>query len=374
MNHYQQKYPYILPLIFSILYFSVVIINTHVGQHQMDLGSYYYGIKAQVSHLNPYSTDDLVVIAGKSLENPSRFVYTPISLYAFYPFQFMDYQTALNWFLGLKSICLLALLILWFKSFIPQKNYFIVLLILFFAFRSTLSTDIYGGNISIFEQLVLWLAFGCFLKKKFHGFAWLVLIVSCFKIMPILFLGLLLLSRKTWKHFIGYSLGFLTFNALEYALIPNYRYFFSMAQPFDTTGFSNPSFLNFIKYEVSPALNQFVHISPTLIYGSLIGLLVLILAKPLLKYQPKERMEVLILAILLYSIVVPRLKDYSFIILIIPAIYIVPTIKNTAVKYLVLFSLLVSFWPYLHLFNIFVLLFIFYKNILVKGVGVRIKG
>ena len=81
-----------------------------------------------------------------------------------------------------------------------------------FAFGSALLVDFTSGNIAVFEQFLLWLAFAALLARRPWMFALLVVLVAQFKLTPIFFLGLLLVidERPQWKPFVGGTALFAT--------------------------------------------------------------------------------------------------------------------------------------------------------------------
>ena len=58
-----------------------------------------------------------------------------------------------------------------------------------FAFGSAALVDFTAGNIAVFEQLVLWLAFAALLARRRWTFALLVVLAAQCKLTPVFFLG-----------------------------------------------------------------------------------------------------------------------------------------------------------------------------------------
>ena len=124
-------------------------------------------------------------------------------------------------------------------------------------------------------------------------------------------------------------------------------------QVIDSTGFTNPSLLVWITFDAAPYLNRIfdLAINPTNLYKmvvfgliSFFGIIYLCLMK-----DQEKRYKIAFLA-LIYGLVLPRMKDYSFVLQIMPALFVMERLKTTA-RWVVLVLLSVSLWPYYHLFT-----------------------
>ena len=167
-------------------------IGLHPEQYQWDFEIYYSAIgELQAGH-NPYEV---------------LYLYPPLTLWVFSPFSLFTQPAASVLYLILKSIAFLFLLSIWRKEFLPADNNTLLPVFLLFAFNATIYTDFAAGNISVFEQLFLWLAFSFLLKNRITWFCTLVIIAASFKLTLLgstlnkhiksLFLGLYLKSTKS---------------------------------------------------------------------------------------------------------------------------------------------------------------------------------
>jgi hypothetical protein len=95
----------------------------------------------------------------------------------------------------LKVVALAFLIGLWRSTFLGGSANLLFFVLLLFAFNRALDLDITAGNITVFEQLVLWGGFAAYLRGRIGWFCSAVLLVAMFKVTPILFLVLLLLPR-----------------------------------------------------------------------------------------------------------------------------------------------------------------------------------
>jgi hypothetical protein len=68
-----------------------------------------------------------------------------------------------------------------------------------FAYGATIYSDLVAGNVSIFEQLLLWIGFSELLRGRHLLFALCVIVAAQVKITPILFAGLLIAACEPPK-------------------------------------------------------------------------------------------------------------------------------------------------------------------------------
>ncbi|MCX5714127.1 MAG: glycosyltransferase 87 family protein [Candidatus Omnitrophica bacterium] len=179
---------------FLALYCVIIILNiTNKGDFfQWDFRGFYYCAKSASSGLDPYNTKK-IACAFNSYIFP--YCYTPFSLYFFKLFTFFRYTAAFYIFLFLKCVLLLALIIIWRDGFFGRRlgvSFFVLCLL---GFDRAIYLDFAAGNVSIFEQIFLWLAFLFYLRKRLFLFCVFILLASVFKLQPIFFLVLLFLCE-----------------------------------------------------------------------------------------------------------------------------------------------------------------------------------
>ncbi|MEI6632719.1 MAG: glycosyltransferase 87 family protein [Chlamydiota bacterium] len=173
-------------------------VASDTGEYQWDFRHAYYASQAYLAGMNPYSAEVLTRLAGQY--TGMRIVYPPHSLLYFAFFTLFTWHTAFYLFLGLKGAALIALGWLW-KKFMPGERagagfYCFCLL----AYFNPLSIDVWVGNRTVFEQLVLWGAFLCFLRGRLIWFCSLVVILASWRASEVLFLSLLLVSPSPRKY------------------------------------------------------------------------------------------------------------------------------------------------------------------------------
>lgn len=117
-------------------------------------------------------------------------------------------------------IVLVILLIIWRKFFLGDSRYEMLLFLLSaFVFREAIIKDLYTGNITIFEQLFIWLAVYFFLKKKPIQYCVLITISALCKMTSIIFLLLPLIDkdRKSILSVIGGTIIFWSINIISFS-------------------------------------------------------------------------------------------------------------------------------------------------------------
>lgn len=320
---------------------------------QWDLMVYYYAAKAHSENLDPYYLHSLEETSGEKLR--LTFVYHPATLPFFKILNLLEYDTAHYTWLILKLIFLAALIIIWRKYFLRDTSFLLLLALVLLAYDATVYWDLKAGNISIFEQLLLWLAFVFFLKRKPLLFCILVLAASYFKFTPLIFLILLPISdlKHKWRYSAA-SLGiFLLFIAATYLSSPAlFRDFITSFNAIAERGTDyNYSMLAFLK-DFSENVFPFKHVPfqyviSGLLYGLVIIAVGMISAKAIVRAshtrEPLRSLLILFIVCVTSVVILPRMKSYSFIILIPPSLFIMRYYLSQNVNIFV-FLLLILPW------------------------------
>jgi hypothetical protein len=159
-----------------------------------DFETYYYAVKAVGQNLDPYDIKNLAAVARHPVTLP--FVYPPATLLVFAPFAQLTVPAA-DWTWRAFSFALLILLIwIWLARFLPRTNAILVSMALAFGFNTAALWGVKMGNVVILEVALLWAAFACYVDDRRGVFTVLVALASVFKIVPIVFLALLLAPSK----------------------------------------------------------------------------------------------------------------------------------------------------------------------------------
>jgi len=359
-----------------LVYGFTVFRGIAVKDKQWDLRTYYYAALVHSLGGDPYDTESLSQAAGQKIEFP--YVYPPVTLYLFRPLLLLDYRTCYAVFLVLKLAALALLVRLWVKFLKPDRSYGLLLLLFcFFAFRKALIRDLNAGNISCFEQVLVWAAAFCFLRGRPLSFSLLIAGSALFKFTSIALLAIPLAERgRKWLvSTISVASGFLLVNAASYVAGPRlYRGFISNALALDERGKVNPSSLALIRDGLSRIADPVSASLPNLdhaVYALLLAGLALAAYAAVRWIEPaRRRSDFMIFCFFVYALAAPRFKDYSYMLLIVPSLYVI----RHAIKSLIgkaLASLLVCFYlfTYQPLVAAAVLLVVFLRHFMTAARG-----
>jgi len=342
--------------IVALLLYSIGVIF-YISRHddyQWDFWIYYNSVRAHAAGLNPYEAASLSQIVGSPMRN--CFAYPPLTLYFFRPFIYLDFATASWLYLFLKCLLLSGLLYLWKREFLQEKADLLFYFFCLLAFNAAIYIDFAAGNVSLLEQLLLWSAFAFYLKRRWLLFSLCVVAAASFKLVPILFLGLLWFAeeKKKYWYFAAGGLGFGLMLLASYLVAPALFVEFvqdSAGRADWERGLFNPSTLAFIRdgYDLLTA-KLGISISPRILRALFLGLAAIVLLVSYRAYTAlrpvfeKRNEKVLIfMACLVYALILPRFKDYSYILLIPPAWFILK--KLGEIKATLLLGLTVLYLP-----------------------------
>lgn len=318
---------------------------------QRDFQVYYYAARAQAAGLNPYNIDSLTEVEP-SIDRTRPYVYLPCALVFFKPFAALPYAKAFGVFLVLQTLFIAAFVFIWVRGFLKEEADALFYLFCLLGFNNALFVGIANGNITILEQLLIWISFIFFVRKKLFLFCLFIMLAASFKLSPIVLLALLLFSDDENRHIylLTALIVFFGFHALSFALVrDSFGYF--CANGFDSLkepGLINPSTLIFFSQLRQLALTQKgVDLSswiPWTAYFTVAAAVIFVTFKALAKWRrsaPADKETVAVyFASVAYALIAPRMKDYSYMILIVPAWYIFRRMNGIR-PYILLFILAV---------------------------------
>ncbi len=324
---------------------------------QRDLRTYQVAAKVFQRGADPYNLPTLVRYSGDS--SMLRYVYPPQTLWAFRALCYVPLDNLRYGYFFLQIAALGVLLWIWKTHFLPHP-YGLPLLILFavFAFRGGLSVDLTSGNITLLNNCLLWLGFAAYLNRRYSAFAILVLLGSLFKNVEILFLGLLLMDRRreAYQWFALSVTCFMAYHLIGYLVYPEfYNEWLHNVSTNPEWGAYNPAALPFIEGIVFAACRLIGYHHPWGFAGYAAYLLYA-LALPVISWHAlrkcdllRDRTLLLMFALFGFAILLPRFKDYSYILLILPSAWIIlqrlPTWRYQLVAILVVLVPLFAYQP-----------------------------
>jgi hypothetical protein len=213
------------------------------------------------------------------------------------------------------------------RTFEPFRNDYASVLFLLFAFNGAIYIDFITGNVSVFEQALLWTAFGSLLRQRYVVFTLLVVATAEVKLAPLLFL-LLLLTVPMRPRLAEFGLGLALVGVswgVEALIWPRLCFtFIHQAVRLDESGRVNPS-----TYAVAKELAGWLGgIEP--FWQEYAVLLYFLLAAGVVTWSGavwwRRRVWLranpawgIVFATCSYALVLPRFKDYAYALLIVPA-------------------------------------------------------
>ena len=320
------------------------------GRWQWDFECFYYAAQAWSAGLDPYELDSLAAVADKTILY--RFLYPAITLYLFLPFSLLPYMSAYYAWLAGKILCLVGVVFIWRRSFLHRMDGLLVAVMALAAFNATIKWDLVTGNVSMVEQVLLWAGFGLYVAKRRSLFAACIVVGSLFKLSPIFFLLLLFFPVHNWKSglriFVPAVTAFCILAFGPFLFQPQlWSSFIESITQVREIGWHTPCALALFDHftQVNPLfaasfMTRFP-LLPEALWLVFVGIVLLLSIRPLREtVRCGGELPVLLAAVILYAVLVPRLKVYSYIPLIVPAILIVRVLP---VKALLLAVLLLIF-------------------------------
>lgn len=293
-----------------------IVGKLHV--YQWDVMVYWWGGRAFAHGVSPYGP-----IPGQP--EYLHFVYPPLVASAFAPLSVLNVGATKVLWLALKIAAFAATLRLWQRRMPAEQSAVPPLFYLTFAFGSAALVDFTAGNIAIFEQFLLWLAFAALLSRRWWIFATLVVVAAQAKLTPVFFLGLLLVidERPRWAPFLAGSFVFATAVGANALLFPGRtREFLAGVSALGERGWGDPSMLGLMEDLVDQLRGLRVPLptaTATLLYlaaaAAVLGLTVRWWRARRASGTHDPLLTVLV-ALAVYALVMPRMKDYSYVALL----------------------------------------------------------
>jgi len=346
----------ILFIALLLLYCIVLIVKIakHREVYQWDFKAHFYAARAHAAGLNPYDRPLVRRVAKAPLSQ--WFNYTPVAIWFYRLFCLFDFNTAYYLFLAFKCILLVGLLYLWRKGFLKSERGLLFYLFCLLAFNSAIYIDFLAGNISILEQFGLWLAFYFFLRRRLLLFCLIIVILANFKLTPLLFLFLLwfLEEKKKYIYFLGSAILFAGIQLISYLTSPLFMDFVRLMSGIlsDIRGVINPSTFTLIRDVFGLIAKERGITVPQRI--QILAFLVIVAAIIFLSWRSfivlksvggKEKDKIMVfLSCLVYALILPRFKDYSYILLIVPTYFAIKRFSGGK-EYIFLFIIMVLSTP-----------------------------
>lgn len=298
----------------------VVLVAVRRNNYQWDFSLSYGSANDFLDDVSPYRGEGL------------SFYQTPLTLYLYSLPARLPYFVAYELWLVLKVCALGGLLWVWNRSFVQLGRSWWTVAYLVLAYAGALYADLVAGNVSIFEQFGLWLGFAALMRGQYGRFCVCIILVSQFKLTPAFFAVTLLLVPKVpqWKWFAVCITGFLAVFSLNFILEPTLtREFFDVAQALDERGTESASTLAFVRdaldlvggatFSADSMLDEVVY---GLVALAVAGITLLLVTRHRRAGSPIDQRWIIFVTCVAYCLMVPRLKNYSYIIMLVPTLHL----------------------------------------------------
>ena len=263
------------------------------------------------------------------------FYHPPLLLHVYGLFTSLPEWLACTVWYALKLAALAALLSLWNKHFVRIRYNAATIAFLILAYNACIYADLVSGNVSIFEELLLWLAFANLLKGRYWAFGLFLVVASQVKITPMFFAVLLVTvpAKPQWRWFFATVGGFAALFSCNYWLHPGLlREMLKVSAQLDERGSQGPSLLALVRdmFEQLHLLVAQQSKLDELTYVAIAGAIGLGSLWLLLQYrktaQVVDRRLIIGFACVLFAVISPRFKAYTDILLLAPTLYLLQVV------------------------------------------------
>ncbi|MDD5557203.1 MAG: glycosyltransferase family 87 protein [bacterium] len=297
--------------------------------YQWDFLTYYYAARASAAGISPYDDASLSRLAHEPIQ--VKYIFLPLTLAPFRPLTALDYPTAYRGYLLLKCAAFVALLLLWKRRFVGAGDGILFVAFCLFAFNGAAYADIKAGNISMLETLLLWAGFACLIAGRTPAFCLCVVAAATYKITPILFLALLPFSedRRRWRWMAGSIALFAGYLLLNRLIAPAgvTDFLRDAAELTEKGGILSPSTYwlagdacRMAAVHGGLAVPAYAHQA---LYAAAALAVIALSWRACAALRPRADREAatdaVCIACLAYALALPRFKDYSYVLLILPA-------------------------------------------------------
>ena len=293
-----------------------IVGKLHV--YQWDVMVYWWGGRAFAHGVSPY---------GPIPQQPEylHFVYPPLVAAVFAPLSVLNVSATKVLWLVLKLVAFIGTVRLWRRHLGVEQDGVPTLFYFTFAFGSAALVDFTAGNVAVFEQLLLWLGFAALLSRRWWTFALLVVVAAQAKLTPIFFLGLLLVidERPRWAPFLGASLLFALCVGANAIVLPGQtREFLASISALGERGWGDPSTLGVMEDLVDQLRALRLPLPIVTAHLLYLAAVATVLAQTVRWWRARraaaahDPLLTVLITLAVYALVMPRMKDYSYVALL----------------------------------------------------------
>lgn len=322
----------------SALYFIFISLQLikEKDAHFWDFKVYYHAASSEVD--NPYNDEEIFAQQewkGKKL----AYKYPPLTKYLFKPFNTLTYTQALYCYLLLFFGSIVGLVVVWGKMFKLGKDPWHLLLTIV-GFNASLYLAMRSGNITIILGFIIWFALLQYINGRYLYFALLILVASLFKVTPLALLSLLVFVKRkeSIKPVLIVGVLGLIYAVSNYLTGDEFWHFrHGLKELTDEFGIVSPNMLALSRAVSHHIFNYYLGLANWQQIGDIMFIVILFsVLLTVFKYVynnknniREDKIQQVSLAMLTYFLVLPRVKDYDFFMLI-PVVLLL--IKNTKIS------------------------------------------
>ncbi len=306
------------PVAASVALGLIAIVGIRWYAYQWDLHMFMGAARDFAAGTSPYR--------GQGLS----FYHPPLLLYVYRLLTFFPVWLACSLWYVLKLAALWALLSLWDKHFVRIRYSAATITFLILAFNASIYSDLVAGNVSIFEELLLWLAFTNLLKARYWAFSLCLILASQIKLTPLFFAVLLVTAteKPQWRWLFATVAGFGALFSCNQWLQPDlFRQFWKVSSQLDERGVDSSSLLAltrdaFDRLHVvtqQSKLDELVYVLGVAAVGAFSLWLLVQYRKAVAKLDQRLLIG---FACLIFALISPRFKAYTYILLLAPTLYL----------------------------------------------------
>lgn len=298
----------------------ILLVGIRWNAYQWDFHMFYGAAREFAAGASPYRG------VGLSYYHP------PLMLYVYRLFTLLPEYWAVELWYVLKLIALIGLLAIWHRDFVRFQLRGSTVLFFIFAYGATIYSDLVAGNVSIFEQLLLWISFSQLLRGRYLVFALCVIAAAQVKITPIFFavLPIVACEPRQWRAFFAAVIGFFAVFSLNFLLEPElFQNFWSAVPKLDERGIECISFLALVRDVSDLALGkEFTQLSllDEVVFFCIAGAIGLLSLMAWLRYRKRvpqiDQRLLICFSCFVFALIAPRFKVYSYIVVLAPTLYL----------------------------------------------------
>jgi Glycosyltransferase family 87 len=297
----------------------IALVGVRWYAYQWDFHMFYGAARDFAAGINPYRGEGL------------SFYHPPLMLYVYRLFTFMPLPVALTVWYILKVAALGGLIWIWHAHFVRLQWHAATIAYFILAYQAAIYADLVAGNVSIFEELLLWFGFASLLGGRYLLFGLCLIVASQVKLTPVFFAVLLLVAcdRPKWGAFFATVAGFAGLFSFNQWLQPAlFQSFWMVSSRLDERG-DDTSLLALTRDIFDRAFGKaFTNSSPIdeLLFVAMVAAIVAVSWWRVVQYRRREPacdQRLLIgFACFVFALISPRFKVYTYILLLAPTLYV----------------------------------------------------